>query len=1168
MPDLRSINRFPSLVKYLRDELDWPIESDDFEDLVFDFTPEELGIDKKNAAKIEEIKRLRPLSTNQPWGIFFVKFDRKKLPVVALRRLLNAVALKKRASANKADQAAWHANDLLFISNYGEEDDRKICFANFSQDEEKKDLPVLKVLGWDDKDTALHLDDVAKTLENKFTWDEDFTEDPEEWGNQWRSAFSLAHGEVVRTSKDMAIQLAHLAQKIRNRINEILAIENDKGPITSLMAAFSEALIDDLDEDGFADMYAQTIAYGLLSARITNPSGESADDLPSAMPITNPFLRELMEQFLQVGGRQKGKKLGTGIDFDELGVSDVIALLDAANMEAVLKDFGDQNPQEDPVIHFFEGFLQEYDSQIRKDRGVFYTPRPVVSFIVRSVDELLRTEFGLEDGLADTTTWGEMADRIDDLEIPEGATSDQAFVQILDPATGTGTFLVEVIDLIHKTMEAKWQTEGHGEKKIEKLWNAYVPEHLLPRLHGYELMMAPYAIAHMKIGLKLYETGYRFASDERARVYLTNALEPAQDFSGTLAFAIPALAHEAEAVNAIKRDQRFTVVIGNPPYSGISSNMAPWIDGLLKGTLPDGSTTASYYHVDGQPLGERKLWLQDDYVKFIRWSQRCIQGPRVGILGFITNHGYLDNPTFRGMRWSLMEAFNKVHVLDLHGNTKKKESPPEGGKDVNVFDIQQGVGIGLFVRLGTNRSGIKDTSVCHADLWGERDRKYEWLTEHRFGQADWKMVDATEPFYLFAPFDQSESGDYYDWPAINDVLPTNVTGIVTARDHFVIDFDRSELKNRMADLRDDSRSDQSIRDEYFKGKGAKQYPAGDSRGWKLPIARQRVREDNKWDKRYTSMLYRPFDFREIYYVPWMVDWPRTEAMPQMLAGENFAIITTRQTRDEWGALATDKIIAHKTCSAYDINSLFPLYLYPDVEDGNASLFSAWPEGKDGRRPNLEAGFVRAIEELTELDFQSDGRCNLTKGFGPEDVLAYIYAVFHSREYRRRFEPMLKLDFPRIPPPATCEIFADLVPLGREVLDMHLLDSPKLGASIKALTGPGDLQVEKVSYSDETVWIDKAQTRGFKGVPEEVWNFHIGGYQVCQKWLKDRQAKGGQNPRPGRVLTDEDIEHYQKIVVALSETIRIMSEIDEVIEAHGGWPSAFQTGDAESVNQES
>ena len=548
--ELAGMKRFDQLVRYLRDELGWPIGSGDFEELTFEYTPDELGIDAKNAAKIQEIKRLRPLSARQPWGIFFVKFEPKKLPVVALRRILSQVALKKRASANSAERAAWAADDLLFVSNYGEGDERQISFAHFSQGRGRTRPADAEGARLGQPRYGLHLDAVARGLTQHLAWPDDEA-DIEAWRQRWRAAFTLRHREVVTTSKELSIRLAELARAIRDRIKTTLAIETETGPLTELMKAFQEALVQDLDADGFADMYAQTIAYGLLSARIADPHKKTADDFAGHMR-TNPFLRELMETFLRVGGR-RGKAGGPGIDFDELGVSEVVELLDDANMEAVVRDFGDRNPQEDPVIHFYELFLAEYDAKKRTQRGVFYTPRPVVSYIVRSVDELLRTEFGLADGLADTTTWGEMAKRRKDLTIPEGVSPDQAFVQILDPATGTGTFLVEVIDLIHKTLVAKWKTQGHGEKKIEALWNEYVPKHLLPRLHGYELLMAPYAIAHLKIGLKLYETGYRFGSEERARIYLTNALEPASHKQLTLDF-LPALAHEAQAVNGIKRE--------------------------------------------------------------------------------------------------------------------------------------------------------------------------------------------------------------------------------------------------------------------------------------------------------------------------------------------------------------------------------------------------------------------------------------------------------------------------------------------------------------------------------------------------------------------------------------------------------------------------------------
>ena len=1113
---LARIRRFDQLVAYLRDELGWPIDSEDFEELTFEYTPDELGIDAKNAAKIQKIKRLRPLVPSQPWGIFFVKFEPKRLPVVALRRILGQVAFKKRASANKSERQAWAADDLLFVSNYGAGEERRIAFAHFSKAQDGHDLPTLKVLGWDNLDTPLHLDAVVRELTGHLTWPDD-ENDPDAWRKRWRAAFTLRHREVITTSKQLSERLAQLARAVRDRIMTVLLIENESGQFTKLMKAFQTALVHDLDKAGFADMYAQTIAYGLLSARITDPGRRTADDFVAHMR-TNPFLRELMETFLSVGGR-RGKAGGPGIDFDELGVSEVVELLDQAKMEYVVRDFGDRNPQEDPVIHFYEHFLAAYDKKQKVSRGVFYTPRPVVSYIVRSVHDLLRSDFGL----ADTTTWGDMAQRNGDLSIPEGTSPTQAFVQILDPATGTGTFLVEVIDLIHNTMAAKWKSQGHVANKIQTLWNEYVPKHLLPRLHGYELLMAPYAIAHLKIGLKLYETGYRFESDERARVYLTNALEPAGDDQLMLDF-LPALAHEAEAVNEIKREQRFTVVIGNPPYSGLSSNMGPWIDGLLKGRLLDGTATASYYHVDGAPLGERKVWLQDDYVKFIRLSQWLLDGTGAGVHGYISNHGYLDNPTFRGMRWSLMQSFPQIRVLDLQGNLKKKEVPPGGGRDINVFDIQQGVAIGLFTK-----AAAAGTSVRHAEVWGEREQKYRWLWEQGSADTEWVQLKPAPTFYLFEPFDESGTSGYSDWPAINEVLPVNVTGIITARDSFVVDLDRETLRVRIADLRSKSLSDDAIRKKYFAAKNSKEYLPGDSRGWKLSAARLKIREDDKWDERYAPVLYRPFDTREVYYVPWMVDWPRTEAMPHMLAGENVALMACRQSIGSgWKHVLATRLIADDSMVSNRTRErgyLFPIYLYPAVGSADKSLFSRWAEGQDGRTPNLDSGLVDQLAAATELRFVSDGRGDLRETHGPEDILAWIYAVLHSPSYRNRYEARLKLDFPRVPLPGSTELFRELVEAGHELLVLHVLESSMLGNFITSYAGPRNPEVGRVGWSDDIVWLDAVKTDaqeghrathpgtiGFRGVPEGVWDFHIGGYQVCHKWLKDRK---------GRKLSDRD-----------------------------------------------
>ena len=1047
------------------------------------------------------------------------------------------------------------------------------------------DLPTLRVLGWDDEDTVLHLDHADKILRQKLRWPED-SKSLEDWRLQWSSAFTLRPREVIGTSKALAERMAELATAIRKRVNRVLSVESEAGVLRKLMAGFREALIHDLTEDDFADTYAQTITYGLLTARVSRPAGLVAENVRDRVPITNPFLRDMLSTFLTVGGR-KGR-----IDFDELGINEVVQALRDADMEAVMRDFGDKNPQEDPVIHFYQLFLKEYDPVKRIKRGVFFTPRPVVSFIVRTVDEILRKEFALEDGLADTTTWGEMAKRHQDLKIPKGVKPGESFVQVLDPACGTGTFLVEVIDVIHRTMKAKWRKQRHMELEIPKLWNDYVAEHLLPRLYGFELMMAPYAIAHMKIGLKLWETGYTFQSHERARIYLTNTLEEPKDFSDRFEFDAPALAHEGHAVNAVKRGARFTVVIGNPPYAGHSAN-ASWEmkDGRNVPTFI-GRLVQDYYRVDGRPLGERNpKWLQDDYVKFLRFGQWSLQQSGLGILSMISNHGYLDNPTFRGMRQWFVEQFQRIFVLDLHGNTKKKEKCPDGSKDENVFDIQQGVAIGAFVKSVAHGRGC---NASHTDLWGIRDApgrspsKYNWLAAHSVVTARWTTICPHSPFYLFIPEDSGLRSEYDEFWKITDVMPVNVLGFQTHRDDFAIAFDEATMRKRVEDLLDAEISDKEIRDRYGLTDGG---------GWGLHKVRKRLRADSYWQRHLIPCLYRPFDWRYCYFSPTIMDRPRGELLQHVAGKDNLCLNTVRQTRmANWAhAVVSNCPTPAVFVELKDGSNVFPLYLYETAEQGTQRVL---PNGAPAKR-RLNLALPRREGPLAESD--------------PEGVLAYTYAIFYSPSFQWRYAQFLKSDFPRVPLTGNASLFRRLWSLGADLIALHLVDDDYASASwnlskpkgecplkklITKFAGRGDAEVargypkfvtlssEATALSDSTVPGGRAgrkagaaplqstaraaapalqgagahagarpgrvyinPTRYFEGVPEDVWSFYVGGYQVCEKWLKDRR---------GRTLSDEDILHYRRVVVALNETIRLMAEIDRVIDAHGGWPDAFVT----------
>ena len=1198
---LQQIRRFSELIDYLRDDLDWPTEDFGFEELTFEYEPNELGLKVEEEVKVKTIHQLRPLHQAQPWGIFFVEFGKKRLPIVVLRRILRHLVFKKRVSANAAERPAWQPKDLLFISATGEDANRELTFAHFVENENTH-LAELRVLGWDTDDTPPKMEYVAQTLSSKLRWHRRYESDPEAWRTEWSSAFLLRHRHVITKSAELAEALAYVARNIRSRISTILRLEDGYGEIRKLQNAFKAGLIHDLTDDAFADMFAQTVVYGLfsLAARRTVPGEGTAfvkEDLTHY--FTSPFLKEMLGIFLGLKSR-KGK-----IDFDELGVSDVTDLLTSpdTHMERILDDFNNKTRGEDPVIHFYEHFLSAYNKQLKIQRGVFYTPQPVVSYIVRSVHELLQTEFGLADGLADTTTWGEMVKKHPGLQLPPltdepGETRtispDEPFVQILDPATGTATFLVEVIDVIHQHLEALWkkggvtamprlpaspappvgtQTTSTGRETTSsgcettqvaapatgsarqttpaappttevlrqttqvagkttqvvpqntqvvcqttgvaglatsvvsqriptfpEYWNLYVPAALLPRLHAFELMMAPYAIAHMKIGLKLAETGYRFGTEERARIYLTNALEPKVKQLPQIGF--DALAHEAAAVNEIKWYKRFTVVIGNPPYSALSANLTPENRRIVD----------RYRAVNGNRIQERSMLqfeknIQDDYIKFFAFGQSAIDASRVGILGFVTNHSYLDGPTLRGMRNNLLLNFSALRLLDLHGNTNKKEN--SGNDDENVFDIQQGVAVALL----SKRTTASESECLIGHLRGTRAEKYRTLDSTIFSTTPSRpFVPDTENYYFIA-FESGFRSEYQEFLPLASLLRKNLTGTTTGFDALLMDFDKDVLVEKLEKFADRGVSDGVLRDEFGAHSGHSA----------TVLANRRSITHGDWKRLVKPFQLFPFDFRWAFLKQSFLQGHRFDVM-ENLAPTKPGLLAMRQTKEGFGVFAVTGFCGHKLLGSYDRNYVFPLY---DLSFEGLSFLDPKPV-QDALKAKRDGGTP------TE-----------------EDIFHYAYAVFHSPGYRSRYAEFLKIDFPRLPLTGNLELFRALARLGGELTALHLLESPKLAQPITAFIGGRHPEVEKISWSRHTVWVDKAQTTGFQGVREDVWNFHIGGYQVCEKWLKDRK---------GRTLTKDDLAHYQKIVVALSETIRFMAEIDQVIESHGGWPGAFAVSD--------
>lgn len=892
---------------------------------------------------------------------------------------------------------------------------------------------------------------------------------------QLLNAFFKQKALTIGTGKELAQRMAGMTRIIRNLIVNTFEHEKEQGWLHNWLAAFRETLIPDLAEAQFADMFAQTLAYGLFAARVhTPPKKEFSREMAAYnLPKTNPFLRKLFSEI-------------AGVDMPETidwAVDDIVELLKHADMFEILKDFGKGKGKEDPVIHFYETFLAAYDPQLRDVRGVRYTPEPVVSYIVRSVDYLLRTRFNRPKGLADENTL------------------------ILDPAVGTATFHYFVIQIIFDRFA-----------KQRGAWNGYVEKHLLNRLFGFELLMAPYAIAHLKLGMLLEQTGYKFESEQRLGIYLTNTLEEAAKKSEKL-FA-QWISDEANAAAKIKRDDPIVVVLGNPPYSNFGQmNRGEWILNLLEDYKRD--------------LNEKKINIDDDFIKFIRFAQWRIERTGFGILGFITNNTYLDGLTHRRMRECLLNTFNEIYVLNLHGSAKKKEAAPDGSKDENVFDITVGVAISLFVKL-PNAKGCR---VFHADLWGEREAKYKALWETDAATTQWAEIKPAQPHFFFVPKEWTGSADYSSYQNLGEMFGVFGNGIGTDRDSLVYDHDKDALSKRM---------------EVFYTPEALEPPFSDtyrvesSSSYKLLSRRQSTKFS---ESAVRTCLYRPFDMRWLYYDPELISRPGFDVMRHLLE-KNLALLATRQV----AAGAFHHIFVSASLIDRDPLSLvtrertqaFPLYLH-DTEKKKKSdwgkavtmaLFDA-PAGYHTRRPNLSPEFLKALAEKLKLpQTQPHG---LPEGITPENIFHYAYAVFHSPAYRTRYAEFLKIALPRLPLTGDTTLFRALAGKGAELVALHLMESPKLNDIITEFPAKGSNEVEKVQYTDKDkrVWINAEQY--FGGVPKPVWEFHIGGYQVCDKWLKDRK---------GRKLDIDDINHYQKIVVALSETIRLMAEIDALIP---GWP---------------
>jgi len=860
--------------------------------------------------------------------------------------------------------------------------------------------------------------------------------------------FTQSQKEPIKSGEHLAKIMGGKAQRIRDNIKQFLTMDSEKNEeLLKIYKTIKKLLVHDLTINTFADMYAQTLVYGLFAARYhdENPESFTRQEARDLIPKSNPLLRHFFDHIV---GPNFDKRL-------EYIVNELCEVFSHADVNELMREYYNNNLTDekqkgpDPVIHFYEDFLKEYDPILRKKMGAYYTPVPVVQFIVRSVDYLLKKEFGLATGLADTS------------KIANGVHR----VQILDPAVGTGTFISAVINIIYSSLLK------NGQKGR---WPTYVHNDLLPRLHGFELMMAPYTIAHLKLAMAFGQTGFKYFN-RRLGIYLTNSLEKAIG-QGELftAFGLAeSIAEESKEAAVIKNETPIMVVIGNPPYSISSSNKGEWILDLIKEYKKN--------------LGEKKINIDDDYIKFIRLAENFIERNKNGIVAMITNNSFIDGITHRQMRKHLLETFDDIYILNLHGDSKKKEKAPDGGKDENVFNIQQGVSINIFIRKEEKKNGLG--KVYHTDIYGKREYKFEVLDQSDIKTTSWQKLNYSEPYYFFVPKDFSLQEEYNYGFKLDDIFNIFSVGIGTKVDCISVDFDKEKLRNRVIDI---------LNKKYKREILISKFNLGSNTTWEYERALTAIFNDDE----IILYDYRPFDKRYIFYDHKFLSRSRQKVMDNFFKKKNYGLELGRTYFVAFiSNLVSDEHFGGPKSYKY------PLYVY----DSNGFKIS-----------NLKEKIILNIEKFV-------GKTT------PEDILDYIYAVLHSPSYREKYKEFLKIDFPRVPYPKDTKSFKKLATFGAELRSLHLLESPKLNQFITTYPIVGTDTVEKLAYKNEKVFINSEQY--FGNVPEIAWKFYVGGYQPAQKWLKDRK---------GHTLTNSDIEHYQKIIVAFVETNRIMHEIDKIL----------------------
>ncbi|EAJ7836260.1 DNA methyltransferase [Campylobacter jejuni] len=878
----------------------------------------------------------------------------------------------------------------------------------------------------------------------------------------------------------------HLSLRTRILKDELL-LSSKNETLLSLFNTFKETLYKELSYEEFCDSFAQTLTYSLFLAKLNNDTAKEIDlnNAKKFIPKSFPLIRS-MSGFLDDSFEN--------LENIKWLLEEIINIINHIDITSIIKELNKTGEKDlfnrptilsthkDPYLHFYETFLASYDPKLREVRGVYYTPAPVVIFIINAIDEILKQDFNHKKGLSEALDKN---------------------ITLLDFATGTGTFLLEAF---RKALEP-----------ISKNSVNYNPKALIDKFCGFEFLIAPYTIAHLKISQSFKEEfNSPLNDDESLKIALTNTLysksiSKEQNDQNTL-FTLIDLTREFKKAQKIKEEQ-ILIITGNPPYSGASSNKGLYEDEIKisyglepskanlskeqkkyinlyfqEKTKQNTSTFKAIYEKHKLENEKNPKWLLDDYVKFIRFAQSKIDSQENGIFAFISNNSFLDNPTFRGMRYSLMQSFDKIYILNLHGDTRKKEKAPDGSKDDNVFDIMQGVSINIFIK---QNSKAKNTNIYYHDLYGKRKDKYEFLYENDLNSIKWTLVKNNDPFYLFLPQNNDLLEEYNKGISVKDIFMLSSVGIVSAKDSILISTNTEKLK-------------QQIHDYY-----------------------------NEFDKKnIKEIAYRPFDTQKIYYDIKKVERPRIETMEHFLENENIGLMIGRQ----FSAIGSDIFdIVFCTDKITDLNfyrrggeQIFPLYLYPTTRS---------KKFLKKENPNFnEENFTSKIENFKE-SFRTFIDELYKEKFSPEDILGYIYAVLFHKIYREKYLDFLKIDFPKIPFTKDKNTFKNLSKLGLKLINLHLLKNDELdfnvGEALFKDIKNKNFKIQKIKYNKDTKELFINESLYFSKVSLEIYEFKIGGYAVLDKYLKSHKEE------------DIDHNHFTLIIQTLNETLKIQDEISKI-----------------------